>query len=122
MKIGFRKLSLKKKIKAMTTGKAKRKLKKIFVPGYGKKGIGLLKNPKRAIYNKVYNKATIGTNFFLKKQKTNKSNTTGETNLIVNIIIWLFIISAFIAVLPFYLIYLFKKKKKMKRSSTGFFF
>lgn len=112
MKIGFRKLSLKKKIKAMTTGKAKRKLKKIFVPGYGKKGIGLLKNPKRAIYNKVYNKATIGTNFFLKKQKTNKSNTTGETNLIVNIIIWLFIISVFIAVLPFYLIYLFLKNKK----------
>lgn len=122
MKIGFRKLSLKKKIKAMTTGKAKRKLKKIFVPGYGKKGIGLLKNPKRAIYNKVYNKATIGTNFFLKKQKTNKSNTTGETNLIVNIIIWLFIISAFIAVLPFYLIYLFLKNKKWKEAQQASFF
>lgn len=121
MKIGFRKPSLKKKIKAMTTGKAKRKLKKIFVPGYGKKGIGLLKNPKRAIYNKVYNKATIGTNLFLKKQKTNKSNTTRETNLIVNIIIWLFVVSAFIAILPFYLIYLFFKNKKWKEAQQASF-
>lgn len=122
MKIGFRKPSLKKKIKAMTTGKAKRKLKKIFVPGYGKKGIGLLKNPKRAIYNKVYNKATIGTNLFLKKQKTNKINTTRETNLIVNIIIWLFVVSAFIAILPFYLIYLFFKNKKWKEAQQASFF
>ena len=45
MKIGLRKPSLKKSFKAMTTGKAKRKLKKALIPGYGKKGIGLIKNP-----------------------------------------------------------------------------
>lgn len=40
MKIGMRKPSLKKSIKARTTGKAKRALKKAVIPGYGKKGTG----------------------------------------------------------------------------------
>ena len=119
MKIGLRKPSLKKSFKAMTTGKAKRKLKKAFIPGYGKKGTGLLKNPKKAIYNKVYNKTTIGVKDLLenKKTKTKKAtsvsgtNNSGESNLIVNIIIWLFVIGFFMAILPFYLIYLFFKKK-----------
>ena len=68
MKIGLRKPSLKKSFKAMTTGKAKRKLKKALIPGYGKKGIGLIKNPKKAIYNKIYKKKTIGANDLLKKK------------------------------------------------------
>lgn len=59
MKIGFRKPNLKKSIKARTTGKLKRKVKKQFIPYYGKKGSGLIKDPKKAIYNKVYNKTTI---------------------------------------------------------------
>lgn len=115
MKIGLRKPSLKKSFKAMTTGKAKRKLKKALIPGYGKKGIGLIKNPKKAIYNKVYNKTTIGAKDLLKNKKTKKRKETfiseKETNLIINIIVWLFVIGFFIAILPFYLIYLFFKKK-----------
>ena len=117
MKIGLRKPSLKKSFKAMTTGKAKRKLKKAFIPGYGKKGTGLLKNPKKAIYNKVYNKTTIGAKDLLENKKTKKAtsvsgaNNSGESNLIVNIIIWLFVIGFFMAILPFYLIYLLFKKK-----------
>lgn len=59
MKIGMRKPSLKKSIKARTTGKAKRALKKAVVPGYGKKGTGWLKDPKKAAYNKVYKKTTF---------------------------------------------------------------
>ncbi|SCJ99097.1 Uncharacterised protein [uncultured Clostridium sp.] len=59
MKIGIRKPSLKKSIKARTTGKAKRKLKKAIIPGYGKKGTGWIKNPKKAAYNKVYKKTTF---------------------------------------------------------------
>lgn len=59
MKIGMRKPSLKKSIKARTTGKAKRSLKKAIIPGYGKKGTGLLKDPKKAAYNKVYKKTTF---------------------------------------------------------------
>ncbi len=59
MKFGMRKPSLKKSISARTTGKAKRKLKKALIPGYGKKGTGIFKNPKKAVYNKVYNKTTF---------------------------------------------------------------
>ena len=55
MKIGIRTPSLKKSLRARTTGKAKRKLKKAVNPFYGKKGMGWLKNPKKAAYNKVYN-------------------------------------------------------------------
>jgi hypothetical protein len=59
MKLGMRKPSLKKSIKARTTGKAKRALKKAVIPGYGKKGTGWLKDPKKAAYNKVYRKTTF---------------------------------------------------------------
>ena len=59
MKIGMRKPSVKKSLKARTTGKAKRKIKKALVPGYGKKGMGYVKNPKKAVYNKVYKKTTF---------------------------------------------------------------
>ncbi len=52
MKFGIRKSSWKKSFKARTTGKAKRKLKKALIPGYGKKGRGLL-HPKKAVYNKT---------------------------------------------------------------------
>lgn len=43
---------MEKSFKARTTGKAKRKLKKALIPGYGKKGRGLL-HPKKAVYNKT---------------------------------------------------------------------
>jgi len=58
MKIGIRKPSLKKSIKARTTGKIKRKVKKAVNPLYGKKGTGIL-HPKKAIQNKIYKKATF---------------------------------------------------------------
>ncbi|BFL77060.1 hypothetical protein [Finegoldia magna] len=58
MKIGFRTPSLKKSLKARTTSKYKRKLKSAIDPTYGKKGVGWFKNPKKALYNKIYNKTT----------------------------------------------------------------
>lgn len=58
MKIGMRKPSVKKSIKARTTGKVKRKVKKAVIPGYGKKGRGLL-SPKKAVKNKIYKKTTF---------------------------------------------------------------
>ena len=58
MKFGMRKPSLKKSFKARTTGRAKRKIKRALIPGYGKKGMGWIKNPKRAAYNKIYRKTT----------------------------------------------------------------
>ena len=59
MKFGMRKPSIKKSFKARTTSKYKRRAKKALIPGYGKKGMGWLKNPKRAAYNKVYRKTSF---------------------------------------------------------------
>ena len=59
MKFGMRTPSLKRSFKARTTGRAKRAVKKAVIPGYGKKGVGWVKKPKKAAYNKVYNKRTF---------------------------------------------------------------
>lgn len=59
MKFGMRKPSLTKSIKARTTGKLKRKIKFSINPLYGKKGMGLITNPRKAIYNKIYKKTTF---------------------------------------------------------------
>ena len=59
MKFGLRKPSWKRSFKARTTGKAKRALKRALIPGYGKKGSGLIKNPRKAAYNKIYHKTTF---------------------------------------------------------------
>ncbi|MCG5030011.1 hypothetical protein MAF45_00880 [Mesosutterella sp. OilRF-GAM-744-9] len=59
MKIGFRKPSLKASISARTTGRLKRSVKRALIPGYGKRGMGLL-HPKKALYNRVYSRTTFG--------------------------------------------------------------
>lgn len=59
MKFGMRKPSLKRSLKARTTGKAKRAVKKALIPGYGKKGMGWIKNPKKAAYNNIYKKTSF---------------------------------------------------------------
>lgn len=59
MKIGIRKPSIKKSISARTTGKVKRKLKRLTNPFYGKKGMGWIKNPGKALKGKLYRKSTI---------------------------------------------------------------
>ena len=68
MKIGMRKPSLKKSIRARTTGKVKRKAKKAANPLYGKKGVGFIKNPSRSVKNKIYKKTTFSI-FDLFKEK-----------------------------------------------------
>lgn len=72
MKIGMRTPSLKKSLKARTTSKWKRQAKKAIIPGYGKKGVGWIKNPKKAMYNKVYHKTTFGLSDLLKPSKRRK--------------------------------------------------
>lgn len=76
MKIGMRSPSLKKSLKARTTSKWKRQTKKALIPGYGQKGIGWLKNPKKAMYNKVYHKTTFGLSDLLKPSKKRKKKIT----------------------------------------------
>ncbi|WP_024626510.1 hypothetical protein [Bifidobacterium sp. A11] len=46
-------------LKARTTGKWKQQAKKALIPGYGKKGMGWIRNPKKAAYNKIYRKTTF---------------------------------------------------------------
>ena len=59
MKFGLRKPSLKRSLKAKTIGRAKRGIKKAVIPGYGKKGTGWIKSPKKAAYNTVYRKTSF---------------------------------------------------------------
>ena len=72
MKIGKRTPSLKKSLKARTTSKWKRQAKRALIPGYGQKGVGWIKNPKKALYNKVYHKTTFGLSDLLKPSKKRK--------------------------------------------------
>lgn len=77
MKIGIRKPSLKKSIKARTTGALKRKVKKSINPLYGKKGVGIINDPKKAVYNKVYNKTTVDVRDVV---SLNSNRITGSKN------------------------------------------
>lgn len=74
MKIGMRKPSLTRSLKARTTSKWKRQAKKAIIPGYGKKGMGWVKNPKKAMYNKVYHKTTFGLSDLFKSSKKRTKN------------------------------------------------
>lgn len=81
MKIGFRKPSVKKSIKARTTGKIERQVKKSVNPFYDKKGMGYINDPKKAVYNKVYNKTTFGTTDVINAaNKTNSKNSNHPDN------------------------------------------
>lgn len=55
----MRKPSVKRSISARTTSKWKRQMKKAIIPGYGRKGMGWMKNPRKAAYNKIYRKTTF---------------------------------------------------------------
>lgn len=78
MKVGVRKPSIKKSISAKTKSKATRAIKKSISPTYGRKGIGIIKDPKKSMYNKVYNKTTIdirGLSKISTSKSVNKTNS-----------------------------------------------
>ena len=82
----IRKPSINKRIAARTKGRATKSIKKAIIPGYGKKGMGIL-HPKKAIYNKIYNKTTISVDQIFKEanKAANKSNTNNvNPNTTVN--------------------------------------
>lgn len=60
MKVGIRKPNVKKSIKARTTGKVTRAVKKSVNPVYGKKGAGFVKDPAKSVKNSIYHKTTFG--------------------------------------------------------------
>jgi hypothetical protein len=69
MKFGMRKPSLKRSLKARTTGKMKRAFKRKTNPFYGKQGMGLIRDAKRTAYNLTYKKATFSIWDLFKKRK-----------------------------------------------------
>lgn len=78
----FRRRSVSKSIKARTTAKYKRRLKKAFLPGYGKKGAGVIKDPKRSMRNAIYHRTTIDTRDLGKKKtrKTSSKSSSDQSN------------------------------------------
>lgn len=66
MKIGVRKVNLKNRFRARTTAKWKRQIKSSINPFYGRKGFGWIRDPRRALYNKIYHKTTISAEDALK--------------------------------------------------------
>lgn len=60
MKFGIRTPSITRSIRARTTGALTRSVKRAINPVYGKKGTGWVRNPRKALYNKVYHKTSIG--------------------------------------------------------------
>ncbi|MGN2339816.1 hypothetical protein ACTFIN_17125 [Clostridium cagae] len=108
MKVGLRKPSIKKSIKARTTGKLKREIKRSINPLYGKKGMGYINDSKKAIYNKVYNKTTFGVKDIIDVSSVKKENidsdNKGNTNIgVLGIIVELLNFIANLFKLAFYI-------------------
>ena len=80
MKVGVRKPSVSRRVKARTTGKVKRSVKRAVNPYYGKKGMGMIRDPKKAVYNKVYRKTTIGVDDILAAGAAGKSVSKNNTH------------------------------------------
>lgn len=81
MKFGFRTPNLKKSFKSRTTGQINRTVKKALNPTYGKKGVGIVKNPKKAFYNKIYNKSTFDTTKAIKNTLENRTNKMNKLDI-----------------------------------------
>lgn len=82
MKMGMRKPSLKKSIKARTTGKLKRSIKRSINPLYGKKGVGFIKNPKRSIKNAIYHRTTFGVRDIVESANVPNTNVNRNVNTV----------------------------------------
>lgn len=86
MKYGVRKPSISKRVSARTTGRIKRSVKRAVNPMYGKAGMGWINNPKKAVYNKIYNNTTIGVDDILKgDNKSSNKSSRGVDDTIIGI-------------------------------------
>lgn len=72
MKFGMRTPSMKRTIKAKTSGRMKRAIKSTTNPLYGKKGAGLIRDAKQTAYNRIYKKATFSFWDLFKKGKKSR--------------------------------------------------
>lgn len=74
MRSAIRKPSIKKSVSSRTIGRANRTVRKISNPTYGKKGIGYIKDPKKAVYNKYYNATSYSLKDIPKSSPSNYEN------------------------------------------------
>ena len=87
MKYGIRTPNINKRISARTTGKITRTMNKVVNPLYGKKGMGFINDPSKAVYNKVYNKTTTSIDNII-------DGTFGTILMLIVIIIAVFTVAA----------------------------
>lgn len=76
MKFGVRTPSISRSIKARTTGRVKRAVKKSVNPLYGKKGMTMVKDPSKAVYNAVYRRTSVSAVDLLKSKKSGNTETS----------------------------------------------
>lgn len=80
MKIGIRKPSLKGRVSARLS--VKRRIRsKVRVP----RGYGLLTNPKKALYNRAYNRTSISADKLVKYPFKNKPHPQGQISHNINL-------------------------------------
>lgn len=114
MKFGLRKPSLKKSLSARFS--IKRKIKNslgLRMP----RGTGWITNPKRYVYNKVYNKTTFGLGDLFKTNKKTRQ-TNGNNSSICTILIGLFLLIILPPVGIAIIIYYFLQKKKSRNQEN----
>lgn len=85
MKIGVRTPSIKKSVSARTTGRINREIKRAVNPVYGKKGMGWINDPKRAAYNKIYNKTTVSAKELIEGNSNNNDTQSSFIGVVGSI-------------------------------------
>lgn len=85
MKIGVRTPSIKKSVSARTTGRINREIKRAVNPVYGKKGMGWINDPKRAAYNKIYNKTTVAAKELIEGNSNNNDKQSSFMGVVGSI-------------------------------------
>ena len=89
MKVGIRTPNPKKILKAKTTGRVERAVKSSVNPVYGKAGVGYLRDPERAIKNKIYHAVTFDPLKNVKKE-AKKSIRSSEGHLFPVVLFYIF--------------------------------
>ncbi len=67
MKFGMRTPSLSRSLRARTTGALTRAIRRAVIPGYGRKGMGFLRDPSRSVKNMIYHRVTFSLWDLLKR-------------------------------------------------------
>ncbi|MFI7482604.1 hypothetical protein ACH9EU_09310 [Kocuria sp. M1R5S2] len=67
VKFGIRRPRPLGSLRARTTGRAKRTVKRAIIPGYGRPGTGWVRDPGRAASGAAYRRTTIGVNDLLRR-------------------------------------------------------